>query len=140
MLGLNFGANYFAPRRRIEDDICIAGQKLSFDNIPCKANLAAKQKGGAGRFRSFTRQGSLPAVGWPAIPHRRVFNSQIIIWTRIAKEALQVAKELTAKFIETRTVSPGNFAGNFSRRFPGCGRDNSRESGQSAIRKGRYVD
>lgn len=27
-----------------------------------------------------------------------------------SKEALQVAKELTAKFIETRTVSPGNFA------------------------------
>ena len=26
------------------------------------------------------------------------------------KEALQVAKELTAKFIETRTVSPGKFA------------------------------
>ena len=26
------------------------------------------------------------------------------------KEALQVAKELTTKFIETRTVSPGNFA------------------------------
>ncbi|MDR1857462.1 MAG: hypothetical protein LBR22_09965 [Desulfovibrio sp.] len=26
------------------------------------------------------------------------------------KEVLQVAKELTAKFIETRTVSPGNFA------------------------------
>ena len=26
-----------------------------------------------------------------------------------SKEALQVAKELTAKFIETRTVSPGNF-------------------------------
>lgn len=26
------------------------------------------------------------------------------------KEALQVAKELTAKFIETRTVSPNNFA------------------------------
>ena len=26
------------------------------------------------------------------------------------KEALQVAKELTAKFIETRTVSPSNFA------------------------------
>ena len=25
-----------------------------------------------------------------------------------SKEALQVAKELTAKFIETRTVSPGN--------------------------------
>ncbi|MBO4300784.1 MAG: hypothetical protein J5861_04185 [Desulfovibrio sp.] len=27
-----------------------------------------------------------------------------------SKEILQVAKELTAKFIETRTVSPGNFA------------------------------
>ena len=27
-----------------------------------------------------------------------------------SKEALQFAKELTAKFIETRTVSPGNFA------------------------------
>ena len=27
-----------------------------------------------------------------------------------SKEALQVAKELTAKFIETRTVSPCNFA------------------------------
>ncbi len=26
------------------------------------------------------------------------------------KEALLVAKELVAKFIETRTVSPGNFA------------------------------
>lgn len=26
------------------------------------------------------------------------------------KEALQVAKELMAKFIETRTVSPSNFA------------------------------
>lgn len=26
------------------------------------------------------------------------------------KEALQVTKELVAKFIETRTVSPGNFA------------------------------
>ena len=26
------------------------------------------------------------------------------------KEVLQVAKELTAKFIETRTVSPANFA------------------------------
>lgn len=26
------------------------------------------------------------------------------------REALQVAKELTCKFIETRTVSPGNFA------------------------------
>ncbi len=26
------------------------------------------------------------------------------------KEALQVAKELTAKFIETRNISPSNFA------------------------------
>lgn len=28
---------------------------------------------------------------------------------KIYREALQVAKELTCKFIETRTVSPGNF-------------------------------
>ncbi len=27
-----------------------------------------------------------------------------------SREALQVAKELTCKFIETRTVTPGNFA------------------------------
>lgn len=27
-----------------------------------------------------------------------------------SKEALQVTKELVAKFIETRTISPGNFA------------------------------
>lgn len=27
-----------------------------------------------------------------------------------SKEALQVAKEITCKFIETRTVVPGNFA------------------------------
>lgn len=27
-----------------------------------------------------------------------------------SKEALQVAKEIACKFIETRTVSPGNFA------------------------------
>ncbi|MBQ7738259.1 MAG: hypothetical protein IJT59_01200 [Desulfovibrionaceae bacterium] len=26
------------------------------------------------------------------------------------KESLQVAKEITAKFIETRTISPANFA------------------------------
>lgn len=29
---------------------------------------------------------------------------------KISKEALQIAKELTCKFIETRTVTPGNFA------------------------------
>lgn len=29
---------------------------------------------------------------------------------KLSREALQVAKELTCKFIETRTVSPGNFA------------------------------
>jgi aspartate oxidase len=29
---------------------------------------------------------------------------------KVQKEILQVAKELTAKFIETRTVSPNNFA------------------------------
>ncbi len=29
---------------------------------------------------------------------------------KLPKEALQVTKELVAKFIETRTVSPANFA------------------------------
>ncbi len=29
---------------------------------------------------------------------------------RLQKEALQVAKEIVAKFIETRTISPANFA------------------------------
>lgn len=29
---------------------------------------------------------------------------------KTSKEALQVAKELTCKFIETRSVSPANFA------------------------------
>ncbi len=32
---------------------------------------------------------------------------------KLQKEALQVAKELVAKFIETRTISPGNFAETF---------------------------
>ncbi len=32
---------------------------------------------------------------------------------RLHKEALQVAKELVAKFIETRTISPSNFAETF---------------------------
>ncbi len=32
---------------------------------------------------------------------------------RLHKEALQVAKELVAKFIETRTISPTNFAETF---------------------------
>ncbi len=32
---------------------------------------------------------------------------------KLHKEALQVAKELVAKFIETRTISPNNFAETF---------------------------
>ncbi len=32
---------------------------------------------------------------------------------KLQKEALQVAKELVAKFIETRTISPSNFAETF---------------------------
>ena len=39
-------------------------------------------------------------------PKGRVF----IFAVPLGPEALQVAKELTAKFIETRTVSPSNFA------------------------------
>ncbi len=32
---------------------------------------------------------------------------------KLQKEALQVAKELVAKFIETRSISPSNFAETF---------------------------
>ncbi len=32
---------------------------------------------------------------------------------KLQKEALQVSKELVAKFIETRTISPSNFAETF---------------------------
>lgn len=61
----------------------------------------------------------MPAVGL-AIPQRAGFISAVACiagngateaaMDKDRKEALQVAKELTAKFIETRTVSPGNFA------------------------------
>ena len=47
-----------------------------------------------------------------ALPPRqkcRGFRAEYVM-DKDHKEALQVAKELTAKFIETRTVSPGNFA------------------------------
>ncbi len=36
-----------------------------------------------------------------------------VLVDRLHKEALQVAKELVAKFIETRTISPTNFAETF---------------------------
>ena len=53
-------------------------------------------------------------MGSAAIPHGRVFSpayaGRMAHVDKDSREALQVAKELTAKFIETRTVSPGNFA------------------------------
>ncbi len=86
------------------------------------------KRGGGLRFRSFTRPGKEPIVGVRPFPKGRVFYFCRIpyrfrhsgfarsgdplrqIMDKDRKEALQVAKELTAKFIETRTVSPGNFA------------------------------
>lgn len=86
-----------------------------------------KQKGRGLRFRSFTRPGKNPLWVIRPFPKGRVFispdscagsgapglsgagNSEADM-DKDRKEALQVAKELTAKFIETRTVSPGNFA------------------------------
>ena len=41
------------------------------------------------------------------VPGRRIRRSAL---DKIQKEAIQVAKEIVAKFIETRTVSPNNFA------------------------------
>lgn len=53
-------------------------------------------------------------MGSAAIPQGRVFfpvyTGRTAHVDKDSREALQVAKELTAKFIETRTVSPGNFA------------------------------
>lgn len=34
---------------------------------------------------------------------------QVVCMEKIKKDALQAAKEITCKFIETRTVSPANF-------------------------------
>lgn len=87
-----------------------------------------KQKGRGLRFRSFTRPGKEPVVGHRAIPQGAGFLFRRVLspvpafracpargtpeadMDKDRKEALQAAKELTAKFIETRTVSPGNFA------------------------------
>lgn len=51
------------------------------------------------------------------------------------KEALMVAKELTAKFIETRTVSPGNFADVFPAVYRVV-REAVRESGADTGKQG----
>ncbi|MDR2819747.1 MAG: hypothetical protein LBB60_04375 [Desulfovibrio sp.] len=48
-----------------------------------------------------------------AIPQRAgfyIFALMDALMDKDHKEILQVTKELTGKFIETRTVSPGNFA------------------------------
>jgi hypothetical protein len=51
-----------------------------------------------------------------AIPHGRVFCNLFSykpsggLLDKVQKEALQAAKEMLAKFIETRTVSPNTFA------------------------------
>ena len=51
------------------------------------------------------------------------------------KEALMVAKELTAKFIETRTVSPSNFADVFPAVYRVV-REAIRENGADAGKQG----
>lgn len=50
-----------------------------------------------------------------------------------SREALQVAKELTAKFIETRTVSPGNFAEIFPAVYGVVARAIAQSADQSAF-------
>lgn len=84
-----------------------------------RARIHMNKRGGGLRFRFFTRPARCPL--WvSAIPQWTGFPFSTVRpgkpgrarcpMDKDSKEALMVAKELTAKFIETRTVSPGNFA------------------------------
>lgn len=52
----------------------------------------------------------LAGAGAVVPPNGHFYIFYRVVMDKTSKEALQVAKELTCKFIETRTVSPGNFA------------------------------
>lgn len=65
------------------------------------------------RFPFFLARSGIVFAGADAVipPQGRAFlQARENLMDKDSKEALQVAKELTCKFIETRTVSPGNFA------------------------------
>lgn len=64
------------------------------------------------RFRSFLARSCHASAGVDAVIPlmERVFIFMNKTMDKENKEALQVAKEITCKFIETRTVTPGNFA------------------------------
>lgn len=61
-------------------------------------------------FRSILARHVCARQRGAAIPLGAGFSNMENRMDKESKEALQVAKELTCKFIETRTVSPGNFA------------------------------
>ena len=83
------------------------------------------KRAGAARFRSFPAR--LDPWWVKAIPRWRVFLSSLasfhckvdcaLMMDKDQKEALQVAKELTTKLIECRTVSPSNIADVFPNVF-----------------------
>ena len=101
------------------------------------------KRGGGQRFRLFTRPARYPL--WvTAIPQLGGFFLSVrpgrpgrkeALMDKDCKEALMVAKELTAKFIETRTVSPGNFADVFPAVYRVV-REAVRESGADAGKPG----
>lgn len=66
--------------------------------------------GGADVSVLLARSISVSAGADTVIPPERAFSVNGSPMDKESREALQVAKELTCKFIETRTVSPGNFA------------------------------
>jgi hypothetical protein len=70
-------------------------------------DLHVSKRGGAGRFLSFCPSGF--DRRWPRpFPSDGFFSGGLL--DKMQKEALQAAKEMLAKFIETRTVSPNTFA------------------------------
>ena len=68
------------------------------------------QKKGRGLAVSVSFPSGTRLLWVTAIPQGRVFVFLRTGMDKDSREALQVAKELTAKFIEARSVSPANFA------------------------------
>lgn len=77
--------------------------------LPPQSSQHQKKEAGTTRFRFFIPPGEVHGGPKP-FPNGRVFYFLENIVDKERKEALQVTKELVAKFIETRTVSPNNFA------------------------------
>lgn len=72
--------------------------------------IIANKRAGAYVSVFLARSPTLPKGAGAVIPHGERAFFRGFYMDKESREALQVAKELTCKFIETRTVSPGNFA------------------------------